>query len=56
MSKKEEPLALYGHRIIPAATHQGSVRKWRCLNCGAEVKDVEEYLDQSCSHSDSRRG
>jgi hypothetical protein len=48
MPRQEDPLNLYGHRIIPIATHQGSVRRWRCLDCDAEQTSADEYLETSC--------
>lgn len=48
MARQQEPLELYGHRIVPIATHQGSVRQWRCLDCRSEADDAESYLDTDC--------
>lgn len=43
-----EPLSLYGHRIVPAVKHEGSVRRWRCLDCEAEAPDAGVYLRLEC--------
>lgn len=47
-SASGEPLALDGHRIVPAVKHEGSVRRWRCLDCDAEAPDAEVYLRLEC--------
>ena len=48
MAESEEPLDLYGHRIVPDAKRAGSVRRWRCLDCEAAAADAEQYLEVDC--------
>lgn len=48
MAESEDPLALYGHRIVPDAKRAGSVRRWRCLDCEATAADAEQYLGVDC--------
>ena len=48
MARSEEPLDLYGHRIVPDAKRAGSVRRWRCLDCEATAADAERYLRVDC--------
>lgn len=48
MAGSEEPLDLYGHRIVPDAKRAGSVRRWRCLDCEATAGDAERYLGVDC--------
>lgn len=52
MTSQAEPgesLALHGHRIVPVAKHEGSVRRWRCLDCDEEVADAGSYLHRNCT-------
>ena len=49
MAETKDPLVLYGHRIVPVVKHEGSVRRWRCLNCSEEATDAEFYLDRACA-------
>lgn len=48
MAETDDPLVLSGDRIVPAANHQGSVRRWRCLECETVVSDVATCLDVDC--------
>lgn len=48
MAEREDALPIHGHRIVPVAKHEGSVRRWRCRDCGAEADDAETYLDVDC--------
>lgn len=54
VADRDDPLALDGHRIVPAAKREGSVRRWRCLDCDAEATDAESYLDLECRDGPSR--
>lgn len=49
MDSKEEYLKLFGHRIVPTAKCDGSVRKWRCVDCGSEASSAEDYSDRNCN-------
>lgn len=49
MAETHDPLELCGHSIVPVATREGSVRRWRCLDCGTEAGDAESYLDVDCT-------
>ena len=46
--EQDDPLVLYGHRIVPTVKQDGSVRRWQCLDCEAEATSVEAYLDLDC--------
>ena len=49
MAETHDPLDLCGHSIVPVAKRAGSVRRWRCLDCGTEAVDAESYLDVACA-------
>jgi hypothetical protein len=44
-----EPLVRRGHRLVPVAKHEGSVRRWRCLDCDEEAADAESFRDRDCA-------
>lgn len=48
IAETDDPLRLYGHRIVPVEKRAGSVQRWRCLDCAVEVSDAESYLDREC--------
>lgn len=41
-------LRLHEHVIEAAVVHEGAVLRWRCVECGLEHADAEDYLEVRC--------